>query len=156
MAGPGNHDDLAVLLASFVDEVLPFCAGIRRGVTSIFAMQPDPQAIDQIVAQLAALIEQISQAAEQQAQASAGIAQAMSQISSVTQETAAGAEEASGSVATLTRLADDLRAGVAAFRLERAAAADGYGLTGANGADGDGVGNGYVAEYAGVGGQRAR
>src|SRR5215210_7189353 len=45
MAGPGNHDDLAVLLASFVDEVLPFCAGIRRGVTSIFAMQSDPQAI---------------------------------------------------------------------------------------------------------------
>src|SRR5919202_489702 len=45
MAGPGNHDDLAVLLASFVDEALPFCAGIRRGVTSIFAMQPDPQAI---------------------------------------------------------------------------------------------------------------
>ena len=76
------------------------------------------QAIDQIVAQLAALIEQISQAAEQQAHASAGIARAMNELSEVTRETSSGAEQASVSVVALARLADDLRGSVAAFRLE--------------------------------------
>lgn len=75
------------------------------------------QAIDTIVGQLAELIEAISLAAEQQARASAGIARAMNEISEVTHGTAVGTEHAAASVATLARLATDLRASVAAFRL---------------------------------------
>src|SRR5205823_2706267 len=48
------------------------------------------QAIDQVVGQMAELIEAISLAAEQQARASAGIARAMGEISAVTQSTSAG------------------------------------------------------------------
>ncbi|MFN8542395.1 MAG: hypothetical protein U0232_33570, partial [Thermomicrobiales bacterium] len=47
MSGNGNNgmDDLAVLVESFVEEVKPFLAGIRRGVAGIFAMPRDSQAI---------------------------------------------------------------------------------------------------------------
>ncbi len=47
MSGNGNNgvDDLAVLIESFVEELKPFLAGIRRGVAGIFAMPRDAQAI---------------------------------------------------------------------------------------------------------------
>ncbi len=79
--------------------------------------------IDQIVGQLAELIEAISLAADQQARASAGIARAMSELSSVTQGTAVGSQQAAASVASLATLADDLRESVATFRLEPGQAA---------------------------------
>jgi hypothetical protein len=45
MSGTGTGDELAILIASFVEEVQPFFAGIRRGVAGIFAMPRDAQAI---------------------------------------------------------------------------------------------------------------
>ncbi len=73
--------------------------------------------IDQIVGQLAALIEAISLAADQQARASVGIARAMTEISGITTGTTAGTRHAAAAVAALATLADDLRQSVAAFRL---------------------------------------
>ncbi len=74
--------------------------------------------VDQIVGQLAELIEAISLAADQQARASAGIARAMTEISGITTGTTAGTRQAAAAVAALATLADDLRQGVAAFRLD--------------------------------------
>ncbi len=87
--------------------------------------------IDQIVGQLAELIEAISLAADQQARASAGIARAMGELSTVTQGTAVGSQQAAASVATLAALADDLRTSVATFRLEADTppSANGHGQT---------------------------
>jgi methyl-accepting chemotaxis protein len=76
--------------------------------------------IDTIARQLAELIEAISLAADQQARASAGIARAMTEISGITTGTTAGTQQAAAAVAALAALADDLRLGVAAFRLEEA------------------------------------
>ena len=94
--------------------------------------------IDQIVGQLAELIEAISLAADQQARASAGIARAMSELSSVTQGTAVGSQQAAASVASLATLADDLRESVATFRLEPEQAQ--AGTNGHNGHNGNGYG----------------
>jgi len=77
--------------------------------------------IDRIVGQLAELIEAISLAADQQARASGGIARAMTEISGITAGTTAGTRHAAAAVAALAALADDLRRGVAAFRLDEAA-----------------------------------
>jgi methyl-accepting chemotaxis protein len=74
--------------------------------------------IDATATQLAELIEAISLAAEQQARASAGIARAMGEVSALTTGTTAGTQQAAASVAALAALATDLRASVAAFRLE--------------------------------------
>jgi len=74
--------------------------------------------IDRIVGQLAELIEAISLAADQQARASGGIARAMTEISGITAGTTAGTRHAAAAVAALAALADDLRRGVAAFRLD--------------------------------------
>jgi methyl-accepting chemotaxis protein len=93
--------------------------------------------IDQIVGQLAELIEAISLAADQQARASAGIARAMSELSTVTQGTAVGSQQAAASVASLATLADDLRESVATFRLD-----PDYGQNGMNGSNGHN-GHGY-------------
>jgi methyl-accepting chemotaxis protein len=89
--------------------------------------------IDQIVGQLAELIEAISLAADQQARASAGIARAMGELSSVTQGTAAGSQHAAASVASLATLADDLRESVATFRLDPE-----HAVAGTNGHNGNG------------------
>ena len=59
MSGTGNTDDLEVLLASFVEEVKPFFAGIRRGVNGVFALRRDSQAI----AEARASLETIASAA---------------------------------------------------------------------------------------------
>ncbi|HET8628291.1 MAG TPA: chemotaxis protein CheW [Thermomicrobiales bacterium] len=45
MSGTESNDDLALLIASFVEEVQPFLAGIRRGAAGIFALGRDAQAI---------------------------------------------------------------------------------------------------------------
>jgi chemosensory pili system protein ChpA (sensor histidine kinase/response regulator) len=45
MSGMTGGDELALLVASFVEEVKPFFAGIRRGVAGIFAMPRDAHAI---------------------------------------------------------------------------------------------------------------
>ena len=45
MSGTTGGDELALLVASFVEEVQPFFAGIRRGVAGIFAMPRDAHAI---------------------------------------------------------------------------------------------------------------
>jgi len=74
--------------------------------------------IDTTARQLAELIEAISLAADQQARASAGIARAMTEISGITTGTTAGTRQAAAAVAALATLADDLRQGVAAFRLD--------------------------------------
>ena len=104
------------------------------------------ESIDQIVEQLAELIEAISLAADQQARASAGIARAMNELSTVTRDTAVGSQQAASSVASLATLADDLRASVATFRLDTVPA---YG----NGhhAGGDA---GYLAPAGAAGGGR--
>ncbi|HEY8602687.1 MAG TPA: methyl-accepting chemotaxis protein [Thermomicrobiales bacterium] len=94
--------------------------------------------IDQIVGQLAELIEAISLAADQQARASAGIARAMSELSTVTQGTAVGSQQAAASVASLATLADDLRESVATFRLDPEHAMNG--MNGSNGHNGHGYG----------------
>ncbi|MGN6362666.1 MAG: Hpt domain-containing protein [Thermomicrobiales bacterium] len=45
MSGTTGGDELALLVASFVEEVKPFFAGIRRGVAGIFALPRDGHAI---------------------------------------------------------------------------------------------------------------
>jgi len=77
--------------------------------------------IDATARQLAELIEAISLAADQQARASSGIARAMTEISGITTGTTAGTQQAAAAVAALATLADDLRLGVAAFRLDETA-----------------------------------
>jgi methyl-accepting chemotaxis protein len=97
--------------------------------------------IDQIVGQLAELIEAISLAADQQARASAGIARAMSELSTATQGTAVGSQQAAASVASLATLADDLRESVATFRLDPEHATNGAnGTNGSSGHNGHGYG----------------
>ena len=82
--------------------------------------------IDQIVGQLAELIEAISLAADQQARASAGIARAMGELSQETQGTATGSQQAATSIASLATLADDLRESVATYRLGADERMDGH------------------------------
>jgi methyl-accepting chemotaxis protein len=74
-------------------------------------------AINEVVAQLAELIQAMAQAAEQQAQASAGVKDAMAEISQVTRLATARTRQAAESVDYLARLAEQLQASVAAFRL---------------------------------------
>ncbi len=100
--------------------------------------------IDQIVGQLAELIEAISLAADQQARASTGIARAMGELSQVTQGTATGSQQAATSIASLATLADDLRESVATFQLGTDEHANGHAPVsrGARGQS-NGNGNGY-------------
>lgn len=55
MAGTDSGDELALLVANFVEEVRPFVAGIRRGVGGIFALPRDAQAIGAARTNLATL-----------------------------------------------------------------------------------------------------
>ncbi|HLI29269.1 MAG TPA: methyl-accepting chemotaxis protein [Chloroflexota bacterium] len=74
-------------------------------------------AINEVVAQLAELIHAMAEAAEQQAQASVGVKDAMAEISQVTRLATATTRQAAESVDYLARLAEQLQASVAAFRL---------------------------------------
>ncbi|MBX5491732.1 MAG: methyl-accepting chemotaxis protein [Chloroflexi bacterium] len=74
-------------------------------------------AINEVVAQLAELIHAMAEAAEQQAQASVGVKDAMAEISHTTRLATATTRQAAESVDYLARLAEQLQASVAAFRL---------------------------------------
>ncbi len=73
--------------------------------------------INEVVTQLSALIDEIAQAAQQQAATSANVRETMVEISQTTRRTTAGTRQAAESVDYLARLAEQLRASVAAFRL---------------------------------------
>src|SRR5262249_12249244 len=75
------------------------------------------ESINQVVAQLSELTEEIARAAERQAQASVGVKETMAEISQTTSRATAGTRQAAESVDYLARLAEQLRASVAAFRL---------------------------------------
>jgi chemotaxis protein histidine kinase CheA/ActR/RegA family two-component response regulator len=46
MSGTESGDELAILIASFIEEVKPFIPGIRQGVQGIFALPRESQAIE--------------------------------------------------------------------------------------------------------------
>jgi methyl-accepting chemotaxis protein len=77
------------------------------------------ESISSVVGRLAQLAESISQAADQQAEASRDIARAMADISVVTQTTSTGSQQTAESVGYLARLAEQLRASVAMFKLSK-------------------------------------
>jgi twitching motility protein PilJ len=74
-------------------------------------------AIQSVVADLATLISAISQSAQQHAGASTMVVSSMKEVSTVTQRTTEGTQETAERVSYLARLAEQLRASVAAFRL---------------------------------------
>jgi methyl-accepting chemotaxis protein len=74
-------------------------------------------AINEVVVQLSTLIDEMAQAAQQQAATSADVRETMVEISQTTRRTTAGTRQAAESVDYLARLAEQLRASVAAFRL---------------------------------------
>ena len=73
--------------------------------------------IETISSTMADIIRSISQSARNQAHSSNEVAQIMHQISDATQQAAAGARQASVSITTLARMADDLRGSVNVFKL---------------------------------------
>src|SRR5207248_7980495 len=73
-------------------------------------------AINDVVGQLGALIDEITHAAQQQAATSANVRETMVEISQTTRRTTAGTRQAAESVDYLARMAEQLRASVAAFR----------------------------------------
>ncbi len=79
--------------------------------------------INEVVQQLSELIAEIANAAERQALASAEVKSAMAEITETTRLATSSTREAAESVEYLARLAEQLRASVAAFRLEATAEA---------------------------------
>jgi twitching motility protein PilJ len=75
------------------------------------------EAINQVVDQLSALIEDISGAAGREASIATSIREAMTEISQTTTSSAAGTREAADSVGYLARLSEQLQTSVAAFRI---------------------------------------
>lgn len=73
--------------------------------------------IEHVSNQLADLIQSISAASKQQAKASEGVARSMSEISSIAQVTASGTKVTANEVNGLARLAQELRASVAQFKV---------------------------------------
>jgi len=73
--------------------------------------------IETISSTMADIIRSISESARNQAHSSNEVAQIMHQISDATQQAAAGARQASVSITTLARMADDLRGSVNVFKL---------------------------------------
>ena len=76
-------------------------------------------AINDVVVDLAALIEEIAQSADEQARVSATVKATMSEISETTESATHGSRQAAESVDNLAALVDQLRASVATFRTER-------------------------------------
>ncbi len=73
--------------------------------------------IETISGTMADIIRSISQSARNQAHSSNQVAQIMHQISDATQQAAAGTRQASLSITTLARMAEDLRGSVNVFKL---------------------------------------
>jgi twitching motility protein PilJ len=73
--------------------------------------------IESVSERLADLIQSISHASKQQARSSESLSKAMSEIAAVTQRTAAGTKQATGSINHLAGLADELRHSVSTFKL---------------------------------------
>ena len=73
--------------------------------------------IESVSERLAELIQSISHASTQQARSSESLSKAMSEIAAVTQRTAAGTKQATGSINHLAVLADELRYSVSTFKL---------------------------------------
>jgi twitching motility protein PilJ len=78
--------------------------------------------IESVSKELSELIQSISMAANQQARGSQTVADSMSDISQVTQQTAAGAKQASVSINSLAVLADELRNSMDRFTVPSRAA----------------------------------
>ena len=81
------------------------------------------QSIQTVVAELATIISAISQSAQQHATASTMVVSSMKEVSNVTSRTTEGTQETAERVGYLARLAEQLRASVAAFRLPSQAGA---------------------------------
>jgi methyl-accepting chemotaxis protein len=81
------------------------------------------ESIQSVVADLARLIHAISESAQQHAQTSTLVAASMTEVSSVTMQTTEGTQQTAERVSYLARLAEQLRASVAAFRLPGSASA---------------------------------
>jgi methyl-accepting chemotaxis protein len=75
------------------------------------------EAIQVVVADLDRLINAISESAREHAQTSSLVAASMTEVSSVTEQTTRGTQHTAERVSYLARLAEQLRASVAAFRL---------------------------------------
>jgi methyl-accepting chemotaxis protein len=81
------------------------------------------QAIQNVVADLEQLITAISRSAQEHAATSSMVVSSMREVSSVTHRTTEGTQETAERVSYLARLAEQLRASVAAFRLPSEAGA---------------------------------
>ncbi len=73
--------------------------------------------IQNVSNQLASIISSTSLAVQQQARGSEMIARSMNDIAEITQQTASGTKEATISIASLAKLADELRASVSTFKI---------------------------------------
>jgi methyl-accepting chemotaxis protein len=111
--------DTAAAVAAMEESTQQVVAGSRVADDARRSLE----AIQSVVADLAALISAISESAQRHAQTSAVVASSMAEVSSVTEQTTANTQQTAERVSYLAQLAEQLRASVAAFRLPASAAA---------------------------------
>jgi methyl-accepting chemotaxis protein len=111
--------DTAAAVASMEESTQQVVAGSRLADEAGGSLE----SIQSVVADLAQLISAISQSAQEHARASEVVASSMKDVSTVTHRTTEGTEQTAERVGYLARLAEQLRASVAAFRLPASAGA---------------------------------
>lgn len=115
---------IAVLVRAIQGETTESVAAMERNIQEVvggskIAHQAGVSLaeIEGVSVKLAELIQSISVASKQQAKGSEELAKSMVGISEITQQTAVGTKRTAESVNDLTRLANDLRGSVSAFKL---------------------------------------
>ncbi len=115
---------IAVLVRAIQGETTESVAAMERNIQEVvggskIAHQAGVSLaeIEGVAVKLAELIQSISVASKQQAKGSEELAKSMVGISEITQQTAVGTKRTAESVNDLTRLANDLRGSVSAFKL---------------------------------------
>ncbi len=92
--------------------------GVQEGTGLICAAGDALLEIEQVLAQLAELVQSISRTTEQQTKESAAVSATMLQLSEATRQTATGISRSALTATQLAALADDLNGSVASFKLE--------------------------------------
>jgi methyl-accepting chemotaxis protein len=105
--------DTAAAVAAMEESTQQVVAGSRLADDAGRSLE----AIQTVVADLAKLITAISSSAQHHAEASRRVVASMQEVASVTEQTTASTEQTAERVSSLARLAEHLRASVAAFRL---------------------------------------
>ncbi|MGI8424072.1 MAG: methyl-accepting chemotaxis protein [Chloroflexota bacterium] len=113
------QSDTAAAVSAMEDSTQQVVAGSRLADEAGGSLQ----SIKTVVADLAELISAISESAREHASASTMVVSSMKEVSSVTTRTTEGTQETAERVSYLARLAEQLRASVAAFRLPSQSAA---------------------------------